>query len=627
MAANAQFAEIVNDTSSDVDLIFNGHTHQAYAFQAPVPGEPGETRPIVQAGNYGTNLGKVVVTYDQDADEIISTTASVLPLTTVPNATLISTYPRVFQVNQIVQAAIAAAAVVGNQPVGSVAADITTAYSGGAYTGPGGVYAGGGRDDRASESTLGDLVADALLDTLDDPLYGSATIGMVNPGGLRAELLYAPDGVVTYAEANGVLPFVNNLWTTSLTGAQFKAVLEQQWQTNPDGTVPLRSYLQLGLSSNVTYTFDPAAARGSHITSITIDGQPIDPTASYRIGTFSFLATGGDNFREFANGTEPDRHGAHRPRRVDRVPAGEPEPGARLRAPGGPGAAGADDGRGRRDADLPGRRARPHEPRLAAEHLARGAARTACRSEPRRSPPARRPSRATIPAGTTAGAHVLTLVATPSGTTVTLPITVEASLPESVTTLQANRTTLKTGTGQQARLTAKVEVGGAPATGQVEFVVDGAVVSTVALDNKGVARYDLSATPAASSRQVVARYLGTSEVAASESAPLTIVTERVKVRLDLRASQSTQRQNAIIPTIFLATAVPDAAALPDGTVEIREGSTVITRVRMAGRRVGLATLPRGQSLGVHHYTAVFIPSDPAKFDGATSAPVTVTIVK
>ena len=486
------------------------------------------------------------MTYDQDADEITATVASVLPLTTTPNATLISTYPRVFEVNAIVQAAIAAAAVIGNQPVGSVTADITTAFSGGAYSGPGGTYVGGVRDDRASESTLGDLVANALLDTLDDPQYGSATIGMVNPGGLRAELLYAPDGVITYAEANGVLPFVNNLWTTSLTGAQFKTVLEQQWQTLPNGTIPTRSYLQLGLSTNVTYTFDPAAPRGSHITSITVDGQPMDPTASYRIGTFSFLATGGDNFREFANGTNPTDTGlvdrdawiaylqanpglspdfARQAVQVPTVPttaeAGEtltfPVAGLDLTSLGSPLNTSLDvrlDGVSIGTATVTG-----------------GATSVS----------------ATIPAGTTAGAHVLTLVATPSLTTVTLPITVSVPLPASETTLTANRTTLKAGTGQKAQLTATVKVGGAPASGQVEFVVDGAVVATVNLNSKGTARYDLSATPAASSREVVARYLGTSEVAASESAPLTIVTERVKVKLDLRAAPTTQRQNALLP--------------------------------------------------------------------------------
>ena len=111
------------------------------------------------------------------------------------------------------------------------------------------------------------------------------------------------NGVVTVAEANGVLPFVNNLWTTNLTGAQFKTLLEQQWQRDANNNIPTRAYLQLGLSENVSYTFDPALPEGSRITSITIDGAPYDPAASYKIATFSFLVTGGDNFRIFTQGT------------------------------------------------------------------------------------------------------------------------------------------------------------------------------------------------------------------------------------------------------------------------------------------------------------------------------------
>ncbi|MCB0982898.1 MAG: 5'-nucleotidase C-terminal domain-containing protein, partial [Ilumatobacter sp.] len=68
--------------------------------------------------------------------------------------------------------------------------------------------------------------------------------------------------------------------------------------------VPSRPYLQLGLSDNVTYTWDDSLPEGSRITSITIDGQPVDPTADYRIATFSFLITGGDNFRAFLQGTD-----------------------------------------------------------------------------------------------------------------------------------------------------------------------------------------------------------------------------------------------------------------------------------------------------------------------------------
>lgn len=297
LALGGQFASIVNDTAPEVDVIFTGHTHKTYAWDAPVPGSD-RTRPVVQTGNYGEKIGQVVLDVDSDTGEVEDYSAGNVARTAVADAELIAQYPRVAEVSRITQDALAAAAMVGAQPVGSVTADITTAFSGGAY-GPGG-YAGGSRDNRAAQSTLGNLVADALVDTLEDPVRGGAQIGVVNPGGLRADLLYAPDGVITYAEANAVLPFVNNLWTTTLTGEQFVEVLEQQWQ--PDGSS--RPYLQLGLSENVAYTYDSSQPRGSRITGVRIDGEPIDPAGEYRIGSFNFLLQGGDNFTAFQSGTD-----------------------------------------------------------------------------------------------------------------------------------------------------------------------------------------------------------------------------------------------------------------------------------------------------------------------------------
>ncbi|SOD74225.1 5'-nucleotidase [Jatrophihabitans sp. GAS493] len=287
VAAGGAFAEIVQQTSPKVAAIFTGHTHKVYAWDAPIPGEAGKTRPILQTGDYGANVGQVVLTIDRATKQVTGYASRNVPRTDTDDATLVAAYPRVAAVQSIVTAALAQAAVVGGQPIGKVTADITTAFT------------GTDRDDRASESTLGNLVGNALRDELAAPERGGAQIGVVNPGGLRADLLYAPDGTVTYAEANSVLPFVNNLWTLSLTGAQFKQVLEQMWQ--PAGAS--RPFLNLGLSDNVTYTLDPSAAVGSHITSVTIDGKPLDPNASYRIGTFSFLATGGDNFTAFTAAT------------------------------------------------------------------------------------------------------------------------------------------------------------------------------------------------------------------------------------------------------------------------------------------------------------------------------------
>jgi 5'-nucleotidase len=87
----------------------------------------------------------------------------------------------------------------------------------------------------------------------------------------------------------------------TLTGAQLKSVLEQQWQ--PAGAS--RPILHLGASKGFEWTYDPTAAAGSHITSITLKGKPIDPERSYSVVVNSFLASGGDNFTTFAQGTKP----------------------------------------------------------------------------------------------------------------------------------------------------------------------------------------------------------------------------------------------------------------------------------------------------------------------------------
>jgi 5'-nucleotidase len=305
IADGKAFADIATKTSAEVDAIFTGHTHKLYAWDVKIPGSD-KTRPIVQTGNYGENIGQVVLTVDADNGDVQSYTAKNVARTTVADAELVATYPRVAEVKSLVDAALEQAKIVGGRNIGQVTADITTAYAGGSYVN--GVYAGGTRDNRAKQSVLGNLVADSLVATLSAERLGGAEIGVVNPGGLRAELLKDADGI-TVADANAVLPFANNLFTTSLTGAQFKSVLEEQWQTNPGGQAPSRPYLALGLSENVQYTFDSTAAQGSHITGIWIDGEPIDPARLYRVGSFSFLVQGGDNFRTFAQGTDTQDSG------------------------------------------------------------------------------------------------------------------------------------------------------------------------------------------------------------------------------------------------------------------------------------------------------------------------------
>ncbi|MGY4858278.1 ExeM/NucH family extracellular endonuclease [Cryobacterium sp. AP23] len=292
---DSAFARIVTETSPAVDAIFTGHTHKTYAWNTQVPGaEAGVTRPVLQTGNYGENIGQVVLSYDPGTQATTTVKNENVKRSTAADADLVAAYPRVAAVKTITDAALAAAAVTGNVTVGSITAPITRASVGGATP----VV-----EDRAAPSTLGTLVANSLRESLADPDKGGAEIGIVNPGGMRADLSTSPDSDVSFAEANAVLPFLNNLWTTTLTGAQFKTALEQQWQRDSAGAVPSRPYLALGLSDNVNYTFDATRAEGDRVTGIWIDGEPIDLDRGYRIGSFNFLITGGDNFRVFTEGT------------------------------------------------------------------------------------------------------------------------------------------------------------------------------------------------------------------------------------------------------------------------------------------------------------------------------------
>ena len=302
VAKGGAFAAIVNDTSAAVDVIFTGHTHSTYAWDAPIPGSVA-TRPIVQTGSYGANIGQVALTYAPDTDTVTAySKANVARV-----ATADTTLPRVAQVKSITDAALTRAVEIGNRVVGSQVGDITTAFTGGTYTGPRGTYVGGTRDDRAAESTLGNLVADALLEGVAN---GSPDLAVTNPGGLRAELLRAgdtttyslnTDGVITLAEAAAVLPFANTVSLVDLPGASVKQLLEQQWPTGSRSTT-----LKLGVSGNVRITADPTRAVGDRITSVRIDGELLDPARTYTVSTLNFLAAGGDGFSAFTQGTSTD---------------------------------------------------------------------------------------------------------------------------------------------------------------------------------------------------------------------------------------------------------------------------------------------------------------------------------
>ncbi|MCQ4085332.1 5'-nucleotidase C-terminal domain-containing protein [Saccharibacillus sp. JS10] len=142
-----------------------------------------------------------------------------------------------------------------------------------------------------NEAALGNLIADAMRSADFGDNAKAADFAFMNPGGIRADL---PKGDVTFADLAKIQPFGNTLVKLTLTGAQIKTLLEQQWGKNADGTANTKT-LQI---SGLKYKADlnkPVAERVSDLQMA--DGTAIDPAKSYTAVVNNFMAGGGDNYK------------------------------------------------------------------------------------------------------------------------------------------------------------------------------------------------------------------------------------------------------------------------------------------------------------------------------------------
>jgi 5'-nucleotidase len=114
---------------------------------------------------------------------------------------------------------------------------------------------------------------------------------------LSAALVPATDGTVTFGDIYLAQPFGNTLVTTTLTGAEIKAALEQGFDAIGPEQV-------LAPSAGLVYRYDRRQPVGSRIAMIALNGQPLDPAANYRVTMNGFLALGGDGFTMFKAGRD-----------------------------------------------------------------------------------------------------------------------------------------------------------------------------------------------------------------------------------------------------------------------------------------------------------------------------------
>jgi 5'-nucleotidase len=115
-------------------------------------------------------------------------------------------------------------------------------------------------------------------------------------------LIPAPDGSITFGQIYAAQPFGNTMVVRSFTGRQVKAILEQQWAS---GTNSLETPNVLLPSAGFTYGYDLSRPEGQRIVDPSLNGEPLQDERVYKVTMNSFLASGGDNFTLFKEGSNP----------------------------------------------------------------------------------------------------------------------------------------------------------------------------------------------------------------------------------------------------------------------------------------------------------------------------------
>ncbi len=274
-----EIVPILKRLDPGVDVVVSGHTHWSYVCDFGTI-DPERPMLLTSAGVYGQLLTDITLEIDPHASRVVAKRARnvivqsdpyVSPRGPVNVASDLPRFAARADVAQYVGKYAEAAKAYSLRPVGKL--------SGPAVRAPlGGLNNQGG--------SLGNLIADAQLAA---SAGAGAQIAFMNPFGIRTPLNPAADGTLTFGDIYACQPFNNTLVTQSLTGAELKAVLEQGFDDNG----PLQV---LSPSAGFAFRFDLSRPVGSRVTEMTLNGQPIDPAANYRVTTNSFLANGGDSF-------------------------------------------------------------------------------------------------------------------------------------------------------------------------------------------------------------------------------------------------------------------------------------------------------------------------------------------
>ncbi|HEX7929578.1 MAG TPA: 5'-nucleotidase C-terminal domain-containing protein, partial [Sphingomicrobium sp.] len=268
---SGEILPILKKLDPAIRTVISGHTHWAYVCRS-TPGIA-DGRLLTSAGKYGYFVTDLRLQFDPATHRLLHQDAHNV---TVGNGE----HGEDLAEKALVGRYAAAVAPIASRVIGHLAAPAT-------------------RNVQDGESAAADLIADSMLAATRAPGEGGAQLALVNATGVRVDL---PGGDVHYDAAFAMMPFGNNLVVMTLTGAQLKSALEQQFGsairagfTTPSALAP---------SEGFTYAVDMSRPAGARLFDMRLQGRPIDPASRYRVVVNNYLASGGDNLSAFAAGTE-----------------------------------------------------------------------------------------------------------------------------------------------------------------------------------------------------------------------------------------------------------------------------------------------------------------------------------
>jgi 5'-nucleotidase len=278
---------VLKRLSPQVDVVVSGHTHQAYICDfAQV--DPQRPFLVTSGGSYGTLVTEIRLTVDpvkgvvaRGADNhIVQSEAFSGPAGAVEPTARVARFAPDPRVAALVERYRAAAQPLAARVVGSLAGPAVRERT------------------PSGESVLGNLIADAQLAATRE---SGAQIAFMNSGGLRADLVPAADGSVSFGAIYSVQPFGNTMTVKSFTGRQIKAILDQQWSSGSNSVEKPNFLLP---SAGFTYSYDLSRPAGQRLVDVRLNGEPLADARVYRVAMSNFLASGGDNFTIFQQGTD-----------------------------------------------------------------------------------------------------------------------------------------------------------------------------------------------------------------------------------------------------------------------------------------------------------------------------------